>query len=742
MHHKKNFPLSCVCLALLSASTTFSAFAANSDSQNTNATQKQSHLKKKRDDVEKIVVTATKRKEDRGDIAGTVDAISQDKLESMAAQSLSDYITQVPGVAFNNLIPGVSEVVLRGMATTTYHEQNQTTTGYYLNQIPLSEPGWPIVIPDIDTFDLQRVEVLRGPQGTLFGSSSLGGLINYVANEASTDGFDAAIEAGMTNVAHSSDTGYSVKGMFNIPITDTFAARLVAVHHKRAGYLDNIGTGKDDANKSYTDGGRLSLVWDPTDSTHISWLSMSQEIDTKDQSYISTGYQRDSLIPEETKPKITLHSLHVDQDLGFATLTVQGSYAHKVADNTLDYTGAYGQGFLGTDDIPTTGHYTTDSYNGEVRLTSPDAQSLRWIVGTMYSHNDEHMVDRDHAKGAVDYINDHPDDYGDDMGETLAGGDLLYDYHVHQKFTEKALFGELNYDFDPQWTLTLGGRYFHTTNNSELHNYYKIGYPLAFDYDEGASDTGFTPKVSLRYKLNDNLMTYALYSEGYRVGGANAMPPSTEYNSPLTYGSDSDKNYELGLRSDWLSHLLSLDFTVYRVDWDNIQVQMSRGDGFSYTTNAGGARNQGAELSFTLRPTDELSWQSNVTYLDSKLTSDLPSYSSTVPSGSRLPGASKWTINNIITWDLDLPYSPRLMLTQHYVSKAPVAFNAEMQRGGYTTYDLKTSVVKGNYQLNFYVNNLFDKYGIVDSPYVGTNGYRSTTILQPRTIGLTLSWKY
>lgn len=722
-----------VSIALLLACSP-SAFAAAS--QSTDATPA-AHQ-----DIEKILVTATKRTEDIRDVAGTVDAMSQEQLETLSAQSLTDYITHVPGASFNNLIPGVSEVVLRGMATTTYHEQNQTTTGYYLNQIPLSEPGWPIVIPDVDTFDLQRVEVLRGPQGTLFGSSSLGGMINYVANEASTDGVEAAVETGLTSIAHSHDIGYSVKGMLNLPLTDNFAARIVASRHKRAGYLDNVGTGHHDANKSFTDGGRLSLVWTPTTGTRLSWLSMIQEIDTKDQSYITEGYDRYSLIPERTKPKVSLHSLQLEQELGFATLTVMGSYSDKDADNTLDYTGAYGQGFLGTDYIPTTGDYATDSYNGEIRLTSPDDQSFRWLVGAMYSHNDERMVDQDHAPGAVDYINEHPEIYGADMGEELAGGDLLYDYHVHQKFKEKALYGEVNYDFLPQWTLTLGGRYFKTSNYSELRNNSKIGFAQSFDYDEHNTDTGFTPKVSLRYKPSDTLMVYALYSEGYRVGGANAMPSTADFDTPLTYDNDSDKNYEIGVRSDWFDHGLSIDATAYRIDWDDIQVQMSRGDGFSYTTNAGGARNQGLELTATVRPTRSLKWQSNVTYLDSELTSDLPSSSSTIAAGSRLPGAAKWSINNSLTWDLSLPYSPRIILSQHYVDNAPVAWNSDMESGGYTTYNLKSSLLVGDYEVNFYINNLTDKYGVVASPYVGANGYRSTTILQPRTVGINLRWKY
>src|SRR5688500_3466250 len=156
-------------------------------------------------DENTVIVTANKREQDLRDVAGSVSAYTGAQLESIGAQSLADYVTRLPGVVFNDYQPGVSEVVIRGVAATTYHEQGQTVVGYYVNEIPLSEPGWPIVIPDVDTFDLERVEVLRGPQGTLFGSASLGGLVNYIAKPAKADDFDAAIQTSLGSTSHSDD---------------------------------------------------------------------------------------------------------------------------------------------------------------------------------------------------------------------------------------------------------------------------------------------------------------------------------------------------------------------------------------------------------------------------------------------------------------------------------------------------------------------------------------------------------
>jgi len=138
---------------------------------------------------------------------------------------------------------------------------------------------------------------------------------------------------------------------------------------------------------------------------------------------------------------------------------------------------------------------------------------------------------------------------------------------------------------------------------------------------------------------------------------------------------------------------------------------------------------------------DSLTWNTNFTYLDARLTQDLATSSGTIADGTAMPGASHWTVNNSLTWYMNLPWSPRLILTHQYLSKAPVTWNSEVQRGDYNLYNLKASVVKGPYEVNFYINNLFDQYGIVNAPYA-TPSSMLVTVVRPRTIGLTFSWKY
>lgn len=321
--------LACLC-SLMGAAPAWAQEVAPAETAATEATT-----------LETVTVTAGKREQPIREIAGSVSAVTGQQLQDIGAQSLADYIQSVPGVVFNQYQPGVSHVVIRGIASNSGNVQGQATTGYFLNEIPLTEPGWTIVVPDIDTFDLNRVEVLRGPQGTLFGSASMGGAINYVANTADASAFDAAVETTVSQTRNA-DTGFGVKAMVNVPIKeDVFAIRAVAQYRDDPGYLDNIGLGKDGSNDVTVSGGRLSLVLTPNENTTLTWLSLLQKTDSDDNSYRIPALGdlvRDTAVAEFTDTDITLHSLRWDQEMGWANFTALASYQKKQQDWRFDYT--------------------------------------------------------------------------------------------------------------------------------------------------------------------------------------------------------------------------------------------------------------------------------------------------------------------------------------------------------------------------------------------------------------------
>ncbi|CAL4869349.1 Vitamin B12 transporter BtuB (plasmid) [Asticcacaulis sp. MM231] len=420
---------------------------------------------------EDVVVTVTKRSEKVRSVSGSVSAMTGKALEDLGADSYADYIQRVPGAVFNNYMPGVSHVTLRGIATSSGNAQGQGTTGYYLNDVPLTEPGWTIVVPDIDTFDVNRVEVLRGPQGTLFGAASMGGAINYVSNVADTSRFEYKLQADVSSTKNA-DTSTGLKAMFNVPlIEDKLAVRVVGYASQEAGYLDNIGVGVDGANEVKTSGGRLSFVYTPTADTRLTWLSMYQQTDVADSSYQipSLGdLKRSTSQLEPVKTEVELHSLRVDHDFGWANFTGIASYGKKSQAWTIDYTPIEIYYNADLDLNLTAPLYINSGGNSEnttfeARLASPKGDKFEWVAGAMYYKSDKYLYEVIGAEGAAAEFNTSAWANDPNAGAVIApDGEVFNGYYTKVKGTEQAVFGELSYNFTPQWKVTVGGRLFET----------------------------------------------------------------------------------------------------------------------------------------------------------------------------------------------------------------------------------------------------------------------------------------
>lgn len=691
-----------------------------------------------------IIVTALKRSQELRDIPGSVSAVTDEQFDALNAQNLSDYITRLPGVVFNDYQPGVSEVVIRGIASTTYHEANQATTGYYLNEIPLIEPGFPIAIPDIDTFDLERVEVLRGPQGTLFGSSSLGGAVNYVVKQADASGIDAGFEGILSSTRRAGEASYGVKAMVNVPLVqDKLALRVVGLQRFDAGYLDNTGTGVDGSNDLMVRGLRGSLVFTPTETTTISALSMYQEYDLDDQTYVLFGppetYERSTNVPEYQHTEVQLHSLRLEQDLGFATLTALGSYVRKANDLKFD-----DSVFLGID--PRTGTAplsgsagTSETKYGEIRLASTGEGPFTWLIGANITKLESSGEDHAYIEGIGAYIDANPGEFGGQPASLIAPGDFTQRTVNTNDVEEIALFGEVSYTFADVFTVTAGGRLFEYTSDPRLEFLPNANLIPPFEYQPGAKkESDFIPKVSLTYKPSESFMLYALYSEGFRIGGINVYSGATP-GLPLDFGSDSTVNYEVGARLDVVPGVVTLDLTAYHVDWKDIQARLFTPVTFNaYTINGGGADIDGVEASISIRPSDVVSFSSNISYNNARLSELLPdsfAVGGGYAKGTRLPGASEWTVSNQLDFNFDhVSFRPRIGIAHRYLSAAPVAFGATLEKGDYHLFDINASAqISDGVELGVFVKNVFDEYGILNAPFSFAG-----SVTRPRTIGASL----
>nr|WP_294813303.1 TonB-dependent receptor [uncultured Sphingomonas sp.] len=705
---------------------------------------------------EEIVVTATKREENIRQTPLAISAVTGDQLAAANANSLADYITRMPGVVFNDYQPGISEVVIRGIAATTYHEQGQTTVGYYLNEIPLVEPGFPIGIPDVDTFDIERVEVLRGPQGTLFGSSTLGGLVNYVVKTADTSKFDAAAEGLVGYTKNAGEANYAAKVMVNVPvIKDMLAVRVMALQRFDAGYLDNPGTGVDGSNDFRTRGLRGSIVFTPGTSTKITYLSTYQDTKLDDQTYLDLDhpYIRNTPRAEPQETDFWLNSLRLDQELGFGSLTVLGSIIDKNNTTVFSYPYPYVTGNVtGAGAAYSLGDAEAHIKTVEARLASEDRGMFRWLIGTSYMRATKSSYDQIFQKGAAAYINAHPADFGGFSGTQLTPGDRLYGYLSDTVNEDFGVFGELSIRPIDAFEISFSGRYYSNRYEASVVNQAGAlgGYPGGFTPTDSSghvkhSEDGFTPKVTITARPTDDFMAYMTFSQGYRVGGINpnaGLLPTI----PVSYDSDTVNNYEAGIKFSTLRDMLYIDASVFSIDWKDIQARLF-GPGpsyYSYVTNAGGANVSGVEFSATLQPTRNLSFGTNVTYQDAKLTEFLPdtfAVGGGYASGTPLPGASRWSVANNVKFELaELPLQPSFEIAHRYLSSALVAFGNPNTRGNFNIVDIRASILAfDRLRILAFANNVFDKYGILNAPFTAQTA-PAGSIVRPRTVGVRLDW--
>jgi iron complex outermembrane recepter protein len=705
---------------------------------------------------DEIIVTATKVNMPARTIAGSVTVLPGSQLDTSGAQSFADYLTRVPGVIFNAGAPGLSTATIRGVSTTTALDQGQGTTGYFINDVPLTDPSFAIAIPDIDTFDVNNVSVLKGPQGTLFGSASLGGAINYVAAPPNLSKFEGRVQGTVAGASVGAGS-QSEKIMLNVPLVeDRLAVRGVFTYRDDGGYIDNIGTGVKNSNETLVRGGRLEVLWAPTDGTQINYLFLRQFEDTKDDGYqepaIAGPLEKRTLIAEPLDFKTTINNLRLDQDVGFATLTATAAYHQKAQFFDSDLTAAFGGLFNNQlSPISSPQYASSNGTTFEMRLASKPGGRFDYVVGIMHDLTRESFLDLFGAPGAEQYATTMYDPiFGAGFGQRAAPGNIFYTSILDFKGEEEALFGEGSFHFNDQWKITLGGRLFDTkvdgaTSTSGLLEYLLTNpNVLSFDFTSPEKATGFTPKASITWNPTGNIMAYALVSKGFRFGGPNINPPDPKNPFPPTYAPDTLWNYEIGTRTDWLDRTLELDATVFYIDWSNIQVRLSTASDLAYATNFGKATNYGVESTVLWRPADGWTLQGNVTYLDATLDQAVVSGTTNEPAGATLPGASKWNLNATVRYDWSsIPLQPAVQLSDRFISTAPAGFGfvEPVTQGNYNLLDGRVSGRHDNLEATVFVNNIADKRGVTTASDVAGNPFEQY-VVRPRTYGLTLDYRF
>jgi len=584
--------------------------------------------------LEEILVTATKRELSVRDIPTSIDAFSGDQLHAIGATTLEDLVKLSPGVV---LEPGFtansSTVQIRGITNET-RGVGPRTVGYFYDGVPLINPSIIGSQPDLDPIDMRTVEVLKGPQGTLFGGSALAGAVRYAPNLPDYEDFYGRVSLGYGNMASSSDNSSEYTLVMNAPLGESFGLRFAGAVRNYAGYIDSAVNGEKDINDSRIEHARLIASWQATESlsAQFSYLSQSGEIGAYN---FLEGTDNDRVRAFKFKPEfedtdLDILGLRFDWAGEHFSIVFDNNWVDKEQSSQADLT--YVVGLQATGIVVTQNFQpTTDQTTHELRMVSnqPSAgnallRDWQYTVGLFYMEADQ----------------TRPSQVNIDRGSAVTrsvGGEFA-------DAEEKALYFDLTRMLTESWELNLGGRWFdqQTDGGNFLTGGGDLGIPDG-NTTATLNESGFNPKAAVMFHATDNVRLFANYAQGFRFGGINGAAVASGSGVPPTYKSDSLDNYELGIRTNWMNNRLTADLTAFSIDWDDMQIGQRAGV-VAYVDNIGKAKVTGFEFGLNALLGAGFYTRLNGAYTDGETKEDFISASSGfIASGTTLPQAPKWT---------------------------------------------------------------------------------------------------
>lgn len=747
-----------VSLASMLLGSTAIVGAAHAQAANTEATT-----------IGEVVVTANKREQTVQSIPMSIQALDSRTLERQNVTQFQDYVKLMPSVAFQTTGPNTATVYMRGVASGLEgnHSGPLPAVGTYLDEQPITTIGGTL---DVHAYDIARVEVLPGPQGTLYGASSEAGTLRIITNQP-VHHFEAGYDLQGNTVAHGS-AGYVAEGFVNIPVAENMAVRLVGWDEHDGGYIDNVlgsrtfptsgatftnaGLTKKHFNPADTVGGRAALQVDLNDSWTVTPTIIAQWQRNKGV----FGFEPDvgdlqvqRFQPDTYKDKWYQAALTVKGKIGKYDLTYSGGYHRRWVDSNSDYADysihydlAFGSGHYWVDsagnplNLPLqsiTGRDRFEKNSHELRIASPSSDRFRFILGAFYERQ-THWIIQDYLIPG--------------LGPAVPGWpNTIWLTDQMRVDRDDALFGEATYDITPKLSITAGIRGYEFHN--QLHGFY--GFSAAYDALTGfssgmgagganclpglkfrdapcvnlnkvVSGHGETHKLNLEYKIDEDRLVYATYSTGYRPGGVNRngqLPP---------YQTDKLKNYEVGWKSRWFDKRLTLNGAVYYDQWDKFQFSFLGLNSLTVIQNGPTADIWGAEVSFEALPTNDLTISGGFAYTDAKS----KKFCGADTTGALIPTCSD--ADAVILADAQLPYTPKFKgdVTFRYTfpfmgwdahAQATGTYQTRNQAGlrqadipllgsmpAYGTLDLSVGGEKNQYSLELFAKNVFDERGQVN----------------------------
>ena len=729
---------------------------------------------------EAIVVTAQKRAQVLIDVPQSVTVIGGAALERNQATNFQDYLKLVPGLQLAQSNPGEGRLVIRGLNT----QGVASTVAVYVDETPFGSStglvNGAVLAGDFDTFDVNRIEVLRGPQGTLYGANSLGGLLKFVTNEPNTRAFVVRGRVGL-EATKGGDLSTRAQAVINVPISNTIAFRASGSYRFDGGFIDSVGTSgtpalasgpiTSDVRKNINDaksyGGRASLLFKPSDVFSLRLSADLQNIRTDAPTIVESdpvtleplhgGLTQSTYIKPFGNLDYRVYNGLLNYDFGFATLTSSTSFSKQNQTRRQDVTFNLGgvvpffMTLFGLTPIPgrdiTLDQNTNDKkFTQEVRLASHQSDRFEWLVGGYYTKEDGFI--RQQFIG-FDPVTEVPTVYPPAF-TPLALVTLASDYK------EIAGFANGTIHFGERFHLDVGGRYSHNDQTAIQTTAGPLGGGSKVFPNLKSSDDVFTYSVAPRWEVSPNESLYARVAKGYRPGGPNALAPGAPPEL-ASYRSDTTTNYELGFKGQTPNHRASLDVAVYHIDWNDVQLTQTINN-FTVNANGGKAKVDGFELTGTVRPLAGLNLSANAAYTNARLAQDLPPVGGVVNAreGTQLPFTPHFSfaLNGDYDWAVGPGAQAYIGASYRWLSRQTASYSAafvtahghQLQVPAYGVFDVRGGVDFGRFSVEAYAKNLFDSQGVTSTVGPTANGFPlypggaiGTGRIRPRVVGISLT---
>lgn len=710
--------------------------------------------------LEEVIVTAQKREQAMLDVPISVSALDAEILAVSGLDRMTDYAAQIPGMSTTAVTRGYTSVVLRGISTGI--SQATPSTAFYIDEAPIGSitayATGSTLTPDIDPFDLQRVEVLKGPQGTLYGAGAVGGLLRYVTIPPDPEKFYGAMTIGGNNV-NNGGTGWEGRVAVNAPVSDSSALRFSAFSKEEAGWIDNPVNGAKDVNDAKTTGGRLAYGWDISDAWSLQLWGLTQDFSAgglgvedvvaPTMQPLTKKLEHASFVPETQDIELTALNATLKGDINNFSLVSSTTYETVKAETHVDQSRSFGF-ILGLIlGIPNLGAETAQTINTErwaqeIRLdSSAFDDKMNYQLGFFYTKESSTNRLPPNDVFLTPSATPFP------LGIPLADAVIKIDYK------EYSFFGNVSYALTERFEVLAGLRF--SQDDQQYFQDYKrsllTAIPILIEQDVENDKTTYLLNAS--YKFSDQQNLYARVATGYRPGGPSALPPNVIPGGKTSFDPDTLTSYEIGYKASLLDGRASIETAVFTTDWEDIQIQTSAQTAagtFQYFVNGGTATSKGAELTFTFLPVEGLTLRATGGYTNAELTEDVPQVGGL--DGDRLPFVPEWTASFVANYLFSLgSHAAWAGGSVNYIGERVSNFSQRFNAfdvPSYTTLNINTGMELGHFDLNLYVKNLADERGVtfmnnVGFQFPGLNPLGNPYVhglIQPRTIGAELTWNF